>query len=126
MDLLREVVHLLKPEKMALGGFSQGAMLSLDVALSSDFPLAGLVLLSGTHIAAKVWGEALASKGSTFPIFMSHGRDDSMLPFGAAERLQGILRESGIEVDWHPFRGGHGIPPEVVSALGAFLSRTLA
>jgi phospholipase/carboxylesterase len=114
-------------EKIVLGGFSQGAMLSLDVALSSDEPLAGLVLMSGTHIAAGEWATFLA-KGArrAMPVFMSHGTDDPLLPFTTAERLRDVLLSHELRVEWHAFRGEHGIPPEVMRALGPFLSHALA
>src|SRR5262249_48023715 len=40
---------------LVLGGFSQGAMLACDVALHTERPLCGLVLLSATLIAAPEW-----------------------------------------------------------------------
>jgi phospholipase/carboxylesterase len=130
--LLDDVVKVLGPPpgKMVLGGFSQGAMLALDVALRGERPLAGLVLLSGTHIAAKEWAVYLdAGSRRGLPVFMSHGKQDPLLPFETAETLQAELIASGMEVEWHPFQGGHGIPPESpgsVGSLGAFLSRVTA
>ena len=55
-------------------------------------------------------------------MFQSHGSDDPLLPFPIAEDLRKLMREAGMKVDWHPFRGGHGIAPEVLDALGPFLS----
>jgi phospholipase/carboxylesterase len=126
--LMKEVrATMMSGEKIVLGGFSQGAMLSLDVALSSDEPLAGLVLMSGTHIAAREWERFLA-KGArrAMPVFMSHGTDDPLLPFTTAEGLRDVLLAHDLRVEWHAFRGAHGIPPEVLSALGPFLSHALA
>jgi phospholipase/carboxylesterase len=125
--MLEEAVRLLQPPsgKVVLGGFSQGAMLSVDVALRSPHPLAGLVVLSGTHIAANEWAAKLPSRRS-LPVFMSHGREDPILPFSIAEGLRDTFLAAGLKVDWVAFRGGHGIPPAVVSGLGAFLGRVLA
>ena len=47
-------VLALTPGRLVLGGFSQGAMLSLDVALHRDVAPAGLVLMSGTLLAESV------------------------------------------------------------------------
>jgi phospholipase/carboxylesterase len=113
------------PGKMVLGGFSQGAMLSLDVALRSARPLAGLILMSGTHIAARQWAMLLDARRG-LPVFMSHGRDDELLPFSVAEGLRDKLTESGLPVEWVPFRGGHGIPSNVLDRASAFLRRVLA
>jgi phospholipase/carboxylesterase len=112
------------PGKVVLGGFSQGAMLALDVALRSSRDLAGLVLMSGTHIAAGEW-DALFDRRRDLSVFMSHGRADPLLPFSVAERLRDTLVAHGWQVEWVPFDGGHGIPPSVTDKLSAFLRRVL-
>jgi phospholipase/carboxylesterase len=112
------------PGRVVLGGFSQGAMLSLDVALHTEAPLAGLLLFSGSHIASEDWAPRLAGRRG-LPVFMSHGREDPILPFPISERLAETLRANGLEVEWLPFRGGHGIPPEALALIAAFLGRTL-
>ncbi len=113
------------PERLVLGGFSQGAMLSLDVALHTERPLAGLVLLSGTHVAAKDWEPRFDARRG-LPVFMSHGHADDLLPFGVSERLKDTMVAHGLKVEWVPFRGGHGIAPQVAGELGKFLQRILA
>jgi phospholipase/carboxylesterase len=110
--------------RVALGGFSQGAMVSLDVALHRDVKPSGIVLMSGTLIAEPEWAPRMASLAGV-PVFMSHGRRDPLLPFAIAEELRVRLRAAGAAVEWHPFDGAHEIPIEVIEALGAFL-RTLA
>jgi phospholipase/carboxylesterase len=113
------------PGKLVLGGFSQGAMLSLDVALHSSQALAGLVLMSGSHIAGDEWATRFESRRG-LPVFMSHGQADEILPFGVSEQLKSTLIAQGMPVDWVPFRGGHAIPPPVIEGVGKFLQRTLA
>jgi phospholipase/carboxylesterase len=125
--LLGEVDRALQPPpgKLVLGGFSQGAMLALDVALHSPHALAGLVLLSGTHIAARDWADRFEARRG-LPVFMSHGRGDELLPFAISEGLRDTLTTHGLAVEWVAFQGGHGIPPGVVDGVGAFLNRVLA
>ena len=86
--------------------------------------LAGLVVLSGTHIAANEWAPKLAARKG-LPVFMSHGREDPLLPFAISEELRDTLDAAGMPVEWVPFRGGHAIPPGVTTGLGAFLTRVL-
>lgn len=105
-----------------LGGFSQGAVVACEVAFSSDEPLSALVILSGTPIDRAGWRSGMA-KRKRLPIFMSHGRADSILPFDLAERLHEELVAAGLAVTFVAFDGGHAIPEEVVTALGAFLAR---
>jgi phospholipase/carboxylesterase len=106
---------------IALGGFSQGAMLATDVALTSPEPVGALVILSGSIIAESAWTERLRATRPTYPVFMSHGSVDPVLPFGIAEALREQLRAAGREVTWVPFDDGHGIPLEVLTRLNVFL-----
>ncbi len=107
-----------------LGGFSQGSMLACDVTLAGERDFAGLVVLSGTLLAAERWVPKMAARASV-PVFQSHGQADAMLGFGYAERLRDALLGAGLEVEFVPFRGGHEIPMNVLQAFEAFLQRVL-
>lgn len=108
------------PGPIVLGGFSQGAMLSAEIAFQTDQPLAGLVLLGGTTVNEGAWAGQFAARRD-MPVFIAHGRDDGVLSFAAMERFQDRLRAAGLNVTWFPFDGGHDIPDEVITALNAFL-----
>lgn len=112
------------PERTVLGGFSQGAMLALDVALHDPRPLAALCLLSPTLVAAPEWRRRAPAR-TGLSAFLSHGRHDPLLPFALTERLRALLADAGISVRWSPFDGGHEIPPGVVADLSAFLAEVL-
>ena len=120
LDAVGKEIEAPADGKIFLGGFSQGAMLSLDVALRDTHALAGVVLMSGTLIAEEQW-LPLFPKRKGLRVLQSHGSEDPILPFPIAERLRDELRRAGCDVTWVPFRGGHGVAPEVVDALGAFL-----
>jgi phospholipase/carboxylesterase len=118
--MLDAVDATLRPSRVVLGGFSQGAMLSCDVALRTERPLAGLALLSGTLVAEDEW-TPLMPRRKGLPVFASHGRSDPLLPFATSERLRSALNDAGLPVRWMPFSGGHEIPPGVLGGLAAFL-----
>lgn len=107
-------------DKIVLGGFSQGSMLALDVTLRTDAPPAGLILLSSTLVAADEW-RPLMMRRKGMKIVQSHGREDPILPFEVAVQLRDELTAAGLEVDFHAFRGGHGIPPNVLDVLGPYV-----
>jgi phospholipase/carboxylesterase len=109
------------PEPIVLGGFSQGAMLSAEIAFQTDQPLAGLVLLGGTTVNEAAWAERFAGRRH-LPIFIAHGRNDGVLPFATMERFQGRIKAAGLDVTWFPYDGGHNIPEPVIDALNAFLA----
>lgn len=112
-------------DRVILGGFSQGAMLSLDVLLHTTHAFAGAALMSGTFIAEPLWSPRMAARAG-LPVVMSHGRSDALLPFVASEQLRDRLRAAGLDVTWVPFAGGHAIPPEVLTAVGALVRARLA
>jgi phospholipase/carboxylesterase len=123
--LLDELERRAGAKQIVLGGFSQGAMLACDVALHAGRPLAGLVMLSGTLLAADEW-TPLMPKRKGLRVFQSHGSMDQLLPFFMAESLRDLLLQAGLAVEWVGFRGGHEIPEMVLNKLGGFLRTVLA
>lgn len=110
------------PERMVLGGFSQGAMLACDVALRSDHAFAGLAVLSGTVLARDEWLPLMSDRRG-LRVLQSHGRSDNVLPYFLAEQLREFLSDAGVVVDWVGFDGGHEIPDTVLDHLGSFLHK---
>jgi phospholipase/carboxylesterase len=119
-QLLRTIVARHNPDRLVLGGFSQGAMLSLDVALAAAPAVDRVFALSGVLLVDSL-AALKAPRSVRPPVFMSHGRQDPVLPFVGGQRAKELLERHGYQVTFHPFAGGHGIPPEVVEALRAFL-----
>ncbi len=112
-------------KKTVIGGFSQGAMLTCDTVLHTDYPFAGLVQLSGNLLAQAVWGP-LMPKRNGLVVFQSHGAQDDILPNIGAERLRDALSQAGLDIEWHSFRGGHAIPEPVLQRLGLFIEKRLS
>nr|WP_242588995.1 phospholipase [Corallococcus macrosporus] len=110
--------------RVVLGGFSQGAMMSTDVALRLEEPPAGLCLLSGAMVAGKEW-EPKAKARPSLPVFQGHGRQDAVLPYPEGERLRAMLTGAGLTVEFLPFDGGHTIVTEELEQLAAFLVKRM-
>lgn len=108
-------------ERLVLGGFSQGAMLAADLALSAPVAPRGLIILSGSLVDEARWS-ALAAHRRGLPFFQSHGSADPILGFHLALKLESLLRAAGLDGRLLRFEGGHSIPPEVIAAMGAFLN----
>ncbi|MCA9583315.1 MAG: alpha/beta fold hydrolase [Myxococcales bacterium] len=119
---LTEMREALGPTPPIVGGFSQGAMVSLDQALHSDREIKGVALLSGSIPSKDLW-EARFSSRAGLPVFQSHGKQDATLPFSLAEKLRDEMTAGGLEVTWQPFFGGHEIPQPVLDGLGHFITK---
>lgn len=110
--------------RVVLGGFSQGSMLATDVTLRLPTPPAALCVWSGTLLSESAWRE-LAAQHPGVPVFQSHGRQDTILPFAAAEWLRDLLTESGFDVEFMPFNGPHSIPPDALERTALLIRKCL-
>jgi phospholipase/carboxylesterase len=118
--VLTRTIELYAPEQLFIAGFSQGAMLSLDVALAGAPPVERVAVLSGALLADAL--RLLDTPREARPaVFISHGREDTRLPFFGAERMKSELEQRGFSVTFEPFSGGHEIPSAVVTELQRFL-----
>jgi len=107
--------------ELIVGGFSQGSMVACNAAFTRKISPAALVILSGTPVNLARW-ETGMHEGTQPAVFQSHGRQDPLLSFDAAEQLRDTMQQHGLNVQWSPFRGGHEIPPSVLTDLSGFLS----
>lgn len=108
---------------LVLGGFSQGAMLTMDVALRGDIPVPQLLLqFSGTMICEQHWRQALPRLKDTF-VFQSHGKLDPILPYTSAVALNEMLSEAGVAQEFYSFLGPHTIDTESVARSAQMLQR---
>lgn len=121
-----EASHRVTRDKLVIGGFSQGAMLTTEIALHASAPFAGLAILSGTLVSETRWRAAATTSAPSLRAMMSHGRHDPILPFEGAEALRDLLTQSGAEVTWAPHNGQHEIPNVVLQKLGELARRVFA
>ncbi len=107
---------------LLLGGFSQGAMLSMDVACRGlKEPPAALCLYSGALICKQLWKASVARLGQC-KILQSHGRGDTILPFIAGVWLRDMLLEAQCKVDFAEFAGAHTIPMVAITRTARLLA----
>lgn len=107
---------------MALGGFSQGAMLTIDASLRGDIdPPKLLIVFSGMVICESHWQAQLRSRLSDTRVYQSHGMIDPILPFPSAQRLSELFSEAGVDSEFHSFMGPHTIDPESIAKTAQLL-----
>ena len=110
--------------KLIVGGFSQGSMAACNAVFTRQVAPAGLLVLSGTPVNLAAWSEGMGMRNG-LPVFQSHGRQDPLLAFDAAEMLRDTMQGRGLAVQWLPFNGGHELPPSVIDGAGRFISSTV-
>lgn len=101
-------------EATILAGFSQGAAMSLDVGL--NLPLAGLICLSGyLHQTPQNIEPPLPS------VLIVHGRQDTVVPPTAAQRVRDYLLTLGAPMQYKEFDMGHEISLAVLEVIREFI-----
>lgn len=122
LDQLADLVKTISEdyEKVVIGGFSQGAMCSSHLLMRFE-KLSGVILLSGNLV-----NQAGLNKKGAIPFYQSHGRQDPVLSFEGAQRLNKKLNELGYQGSLDAFDGAHEIPMQVINNVSKFLKSVLA
>lgn len=88
-----------KPEDIVLLGFSQGCLVSSDIALNYPKRLGGVVGISGYFQFYPRWRKKLQDNRKT-PWILTHGTKDDVLPFETTKFGAEKLKLAGLEVDF--------------------------
>ena len=106
------------PERIALGGFSDGASYALSLGVSNGDLFTHLVAYSPGFMRPS---DPIVGKPR---IYVSHGTQDNVLPVTISrDGIVPTLRNADYDVTYQEFAGGHGVPSEISeSALDWFLS----
>jgi phospholipase/carboxylesterase len=114
----------LDESRLALVGFSQGTMMSLQVGLRRANPLAGILGYSGRLIGAETLADELRSKP---PVLLMHGTADEIVPFESLALAEASLKAQGVPVTTVRRPGlGHSIDEIELAKGGEFLRTVLA
>jgi phospholipase/carboxylesterase len=94
-------------DRVAIAGFSDGASYALSVGIMNGDIFSHVIAFSPGFMAPT------AVEGQP-RIYVSHGTEDAVLPIDAcSRRIVPQLRQTGYEVLYREFSGGHTVPPEI-------------
>lgn len=122
----RENERGIPPNRIFLAGFSQGGAIALHTALRQAQPLAGVLALSTyLPLAERASGEMQESTLST-PIFMAHGRSDTIIPQTLGRASAESLKALGYRVDWHAYPMAHSVCAEELRDIERWLTARMS
>jgi phospholipase/carboxylesterase len=102
--------YAVDPRRVAIGGFSDGASYALSLGLQNGDLFHDILAFSPGFMAAP------ETRGRP-RVFVSHGRDDRILPIDRCGRaIARDLMHAGYDVDYREFGGGHVLTPELRDA----------
>ncbi len=94
-------------ERVYVGGFSQGAMMSYSVGLTQPDKVKGIASFSGNipdWVKEKLAGK---SELSDLSVFISHGKKDRVLPFTGALADKDFLEKMGVNTNFNSYETAH-------------------
>ncbi|MDC4225734.1 MAG: dienelactone hydrolase family protein [Candidatus Manganitrophus sp.] len=83
-------------DRIALTGFSQGAVMSLDVGLRYPQPLAAIIALSGYLASPETLAAEKSPASIKTPILLVHGTMDEVVPVDGSRKAHAVLVREGI------------------------------
>jgi phospholipase/carboxylesterase len=122
----RERARGVPAERIVLMGFSQGCAMALMTALRYPERLAGAVGLSGYLPLAAMTAAERSAANQGLPVFMAHGREDSVVIPARGRSSRDALLALGHPVEWHEYAMPHSVCAEEIADLNAWLLTRLA
>jgi phospholipase/carboxylesterase len=108
LDYVLETYHA-DPERLYLAGFSQGAMMSLHLALTHPEKIAGVMAMSGRVLPDILSKMAAPEALQDLPIFMSHGIYDEVLPIADSRATKEILEKLPVKLVYQEYPMAHEV-----------------
>jgi phospholipase/carboxylesterase len=114
------------PERLVLGGFSQGAVMSYALGLGSGRPRpAAILAMSG--FVPRVDGFELDLEGRAgLPVSISHGTYDPVIDVGFGREARELLESAGLAVSYREDPVAHQISPGALAQARAVLESALS
>lgn len=103
-----------------LAGFSQGGLMSLDAGFRRPSRLAAIVVMSGALHESDM--PDFASRKDQ-KLLIVHGTADEVIPIVAPRRARMVLRNAGLEPEYHEFLMGHHTSAESMEVVRNFIDR---
>lgn len=127
LDFIDELVtaYQLDPQQIYLMGFSQGAIMSLSLALTRPEKLAGVVAMSGRILPQVLPVQAKPEALEDLPIFVVHGTRDQRLPIAYGRNSRDTLLKLPVALTYREYPMGHEVSAESFQDVRGWLKEQL-
>ena len=104
--------YLIDKDKISLLGFSQGTILSYALCLNYPEKFKNIIGFSGYIDEAMINIESENTDYSKLNLYISHGKDDPVIPVDWARKSTELLKRNKIKYLYNEFNSGHTISAE--------------
>ncbi len=99
--------------------------MTYSLVLTEPEKFAGAVPMSGVLSLENLQNPAAAERLRDFPIFVSHGVHDQVLPVQMGRRARAILEKLPVKLDYKEYPVAHNISEESLADVAAWLTARL-
>lgn len=126
-DLLSELESQgWKSENIFLFGFSQGCLISADIAMNYPKKFAGVVGISGYFNFFPQWRNNLALESKMTPWLFTHGHKDDVLPLDETKFGVDKLKDAGLVIEWIELEKDHSLQEEEYPIIRRWIRQQIA
>ncbi len=127
LEFIDELIkaYSVDPKGVYLLGFSQGAMMSLSVALTRPDKIAGVAAMSGRLPRQTLEKMARPEALEGLPIFVAHGIYDPVIPVEYGRASREMLEALPVRLTYREYPMGHEVTMESLQDAAGWLSSTL-
>ncbi len=111
--------------RIILAGFSQGGAIALHCGYRYPRPLAGIMALSTYMPLPDTLSDEISEVANEIPVFMAHGRQDSVVAYDDGKQSMALLESFDIEIHWHEYDMEHSVCHEEISHIRQWLTDIL-
>lgn len=112
-------------KRVYLAGFSQGAMMSMNIALTHPEKVAGVLAMSGRLLPDLLPNQATPEQLQDMPIFVSHGIYDDVLPIENGRATQELLSKLPVALTYKEYPMAHEVSPQSFADAMAWMQNQL-
>jgi phospholipase/carboxylesterase len=112
-------------EQTILSGFSQGCLMTLEAGLRYPHRFAGLIGLSGYVLDPQIVLREASPVAKEQKIFVTHGRQDPLIPCHKVKEQMDHLRVGGLALEWHEFDKPHTIIEPEIELMRKFVAQAM-
>ncbi|MDP2805701.1 MAG: dienelactone hydrolase family protein [Gallionellaceae bacterium] len=123
--IAQERARGIEAKNIFLAGFSQGGAIALHTGLRHQEQLGGILALSSYLPLAETLATEASDACTKTPIFMAHGRDDTIVPYALGKLSEAALQKQNYAIDWHEYDMPHSVCAKEVRDIEAWLTQRL-
>ncbi|MGL5335573.1 MAG: alpha/beta hydrolase [Enterovibrio sp.] len=121
-----QIASGISSERIVLGGFSQGGLMSLFTGMRCEHTLAGIMALSCYLPGGDALPAQLHAANRHTPILQNHGLHDDVVPLSAALLVKEALTAAGYALQWQTYPMAHSVLPNQLQDIGRWLLTRLS